>query len=162
IVDEAGRELGRHDGAVGYTVGQRTGLGVAVGEPRYVARVDPAGGLIQLARREDLETRTVALEDVSFLGDVPPAGDGSPFRAEVRIRHRSPLAPATVRPATADEPARGGRWVVETDAPVWAVAPGQAAVLYDGETCLGGGRIAGAVTPGVPEAQSSQVMAAAR
>ncbi len=161
IVDEAGQELGRHDGAVGYTVGQRSGLGVAVGEPRYVARVDPAAGLIQLARREELETRTIALEEVSFLGDVPPTGDGSAFRAEVRIRHRAPLAPATVRPATADEPARGGRWVIETDAPVWAVAPGQAAVLYDGETCLGGGRIAGHIAPWAPEAPATRVVAAA-
>ena len=49
--------------------------------------------------------------------------------------------PATVRPATAREPARGGRWIVETDAPVWAAAPGQAAVFYDGEVVVGGGRI---------------------
>ena len=49
---------------------------------------------------------------------------------------------AVVRPATPDEPARGGRWLVETDAPVWAAAPGQAAVLYDGDVVLGGGRIA--------------------
>jgi hypothetical protein len=47
-----------------------------------------------------------------------------------------------VRPASSEEPARGGRWVVETDSPVWAIAPGQACVLYDGQRCLGGGRIA--------------------
>ena len=51
-------------------------------------------------------------------------------------------SPATVRPATANEPARGGRWLVETDTPVWAAAPGQAAVLYDGDVVIGGGRIA--------------------
>jgi tRNA-specific 2-thiouridylase len=162
IVDEAGRELGRHEGAAGFTVGQRSGLGIAVGEPRYVARVDPVGGLIQLARREELETRTFEMEEVSFLSDVPPAGSGEPFRAEVRIRHRAPLAPATVRPLTAGEPDRGGRWVVETDAPVWAVAPGQAAVLYDGETCLGGGRIAGRAAPGVLGSRTAPVMASAR
>jgi tRNA-specific 2-thiouridylase len=49
---------------------------------------------------------------------------------------------ATVRPASAREPRRGGRWIVETDLPVWAAAPGQAAVLYDGDVVLGGGRIA--------------------
>ena len=63
------------------------------------------------------------------------------FRADVRIRHRAAPIPATVRPATAGEPARGGRWIVETDAPVWAAAPGQAAVFYDGDVVLGGGRI---------------------
>ncbi len=66
----------------------------------------------------------------------------APFRAEIRIRHRATPIAATVRPATTGEPARGGRWLVETDEPVWAAAPGQAAVLYDGDVVLGGGRIA--------------------
>jgi tRNA-specific 2-thiouridylase len=117
---------------------------VAVGEPRFVSRADPAAGLIQLARRADLETREVPVEGMSFVADAPPGGRAAPFRAAVRIRHRGPVVPATVRPATDDEPVRGGRWVVETEEPVWAVAPDQAAVLYDGETCLGGGRIASA------------------
>ena len=60
----------------------------------------------------------------------------------MRIRHRAPLVDATVRPASPDEPARAGRWIVETDTPVWALAPGQACVLYESDTCLGGGRIA--------------------
>ncbi|HEY4753516.1 MAG TPA: aminomethyltransferase beta-barrel domain-containing protein, partial [Candidatus Limnocylindrales bacterium] len=79
-----------------------------------------------------------------------------PFRAQVRIRHRAPLVDATIRPATADEPERGGRWVAEMDSPVWAVAPGQACVLYDGDTCLGGGRI------GPREAHEPAVEAAAQ
>ena len=70
----------------------------------------------------------------------PGAADGS-FRAEVRIRHRAAPIPATVRPATDSEPSRGGHWVVETDTPVWAAAPGQAAVFYAGDVVLGGGRI---------------------
>jgi tRNA-specific 2-thiouridylase len=94
---------------------------------------------IQLGRREDLETRTFAIERASFIADDP---DRLPFRAEVRIRHRSAPIPATVRPATPHEPQRGGRWIVETDAPVWAAAPGQAAVFYDGDVVIGGGRIA--------------------
>ena len=65
----------------------------------------------------------------------------TPFRAEVRIRHRATPIARDGRPATPCEPARGGRWLVETDEPVWAAAPGQAAVLYDGEVVLGGGRI---------------------
>ena len=147
VVDADGRTVGEHPGAAGFTVGQRRGLGVALGEPRFVARVDAASNTIQLGRRRDLETRTVTIEAASFIADVPPTtrdehGAWLPFRAQVRVRHRAPLVPATVRPATSDEPAAGGRWTAELDAPVWAAAPGQACVLYDGEACLGGGRIA--------------------
>jgi tRNA-specific 2-thiouridylase len=84
----------------------------------------------------------IALADVSFVAGSPPAGGGTSFRADVRIRHRATPVPATVRRTGPTEPDRGGRWTVETDVPVWAVAPGQAAVLYDGEVVLGGGRIA--------------------
>jgi tRNA-uridine 2-sulfurtransferase len=138
IVDEGGAPLGEHRGAAAYTVGQRQGLGVALGEPRYVSRIDPLTNTIQLGRREDLETRTFRVERVSFVAD---GGPGQPFRAQVRIRHRATPVAATVRPATAREPARGGRWIVEADTPVWAAAPGQAAVFYDGEIVIGGGRI---------------------
>ncbi|MEO7664018.1 MAG: aminomethyltransferase beta-barrel domain-containing protein, partial [Candidatus Limnocylindrales bacterium] len=103
-----------------------------LGSPRYVSRVDPLTNTIQLGRREDLETTRIDVEDVRFIDDRDPAAS---FRAAVRIRHRGAPVPATIR---RDD----GRWVVTTDQPVWAIAPGQAAVLYDGETCLGGGRIA--------------------
>jgi tRNA-uridine 2-sulfurtransferase len=132
IVDTAGERVGEHGGAAGYTVGQRQGLGVAVGEPRYVSRVDPRSNVITLARREDLETTSMELEDVRFVAGGPPDNGG--FRADVRVRHRGALVPATIRE-------QDGRWLVETDTPVWAAAPGQAAVFYDGERCLGGGRI---------------------
>jgi len=143
LLDVDGERVGEHRGTAAYTVGQRSGLGVALGEPRYVSRIDPETNVITLGRREDLETRTIALEDVTFVADAPPASTGGDrsFRAAVRIRHRAPLVAATVWPASPHERARGGRWIVETDAPVWAVAPGQACVLYDGDSCLGGGRI---------------------
>jgi tRNA-uridine 2-sulfurtransferase len=154
VLDADGSRVGEHSGAAGFTVGQRKGLGVALGEPRFVARVDAVSNTIVLGRRRDLETRVIPIEAASFVADVPPAGreaDGAwrSFRARVRIRHRAPMVDATVRPATASEPARGGRWIVETDDPVWAIAPGQACVLYAGETCLGGGRIAAPETPPV-------------
>ena len=133
--------MGEHGGTPGYTVGQRQGLGVALGEPRYVSRIDPLTNTITLGRREDLETTAIELERASFVAGDAPAGR-EPFRADIRIRHRATPIPATVRPATPDEPSRGGRWLVETDTPVWAAAPGQAAVLYDGDVVLGGGRIA--------------------
>ena len=134
IVDARGERVGEHDGAAGYTVGQRQGLGVALGEPRYVSRVDPTTNTIVLARREDLETRTIELEDLRFVAGRSPTGS---FRAEARFRHRGALVAALVRPLP------DGHWLVETEQPVWAAAPGQAAVLYDGDRCLGGGRIVG-------------------
>jgi len=157
VLDADGTRLGEHDGAAGFTVGQRKGVGVALGEPRYVSRVDPATNAIVLGRREDLETRVIPLEAVSFIAGAPPAGrdasDASdalaPFRAAVRIRHRAPLVGAWVRPAApagSGERGRDAAWTVETDTPVWAIAPGQACVLYDGDACLGGGRIAAAAT----------------
>ncbi len=76
------------------------GSGVALGEPRYVSRIDAATNTIVLGRRADLETSTVALDDVSFVAGTPPAGSAAPFRAAVRIRHRAVPVPATVRPAT--------------------------------------------------------------
>jgi tRNA-specific 2-thiouridylase len=141
ILAPGGERVGEHGGSAGFTVGQRRGLGVASDAPRYVSRIDPLTNTIQLGRREDLETRLVPLGGVTFVDDRPPAGSAGPFRAEARIRHRATPIPAIVRPATDREPRRGGRWVVETDEPVWAAAPGQACVLYDGEVVLGGGRI---------------------
>ncbi len=135
IVDAGGRRVGEHAGAAGYTVGQRQGLGVALGEPRYVSRVDPRANVITLARREDLETTSIELEDVRFVAGEAP---DDAFRAQVRVRHRGPLVAATVH---RESRSRAATWIVETDAPVWAAAPGQAAVFYDGERCLGGGRI---------------------
>ena len=133
ILDANGARVGEHTGAAGYTVGQRQGLGVALGEPRYVSRVDARANVITLARREDLETTTVAVDDVRFVAGDAPAQ--APFRAQLRVRHRGALVPATI---TRDA---DSRWTAETDAPVWAAAPGQAAVFYDGDRCLGGGRI---------------------
>ena len=141
LVDGDGPPIGQHAGTAGYTVGQRQGLGVALGEPRYVSRIDAATNTIVLGRRADLETTTVALADVTFVAGEPPSDGCAPFRAALRIRHRARLIPATIRPATGSEPDRGGRWIAETDESVWAAAPGQAAVLYDGEVVLGGGRI---------------------
>jgi tRNA-specific 2-thiouridylase len=132
LLDADGSHVGEHGGAAGYTVGQRKGLRVALGEPRYVSRIDPRSNTIQLGRREDLETRELTIERASFVAGAVPE---STFRASVRIRHRAALVPATVRPL-GDK-----RWAIDTDMPVWAAAPGQAAVLYDGDEVIGGGRI---------------------
>ena len=141
VLDADGVTIGEHGGSAGFTVGQRRGIGIAADAPRYVSRIDPLSNTIQLGRREDLETRTVVLSGVTFVSGERPADPHGSFRAAVRIRHRGTLIPATVRPATTEEPTRGGCWIVDTDEPVWAAAPGQAAVLYAGEVVLGGGRI---------------------
>jgi len=133
VLDADGVRVGEHGGAAGYTPGQRQGLGLALGSPRYVSLVDPVANTITLGRREDLETTTFPIMDVRFVDGLPPLD--REFRAAVRIRHRGTPISATVQRAGDD------RWVIETDAPVWAIAPGQAAVLYDGDICLGGGRI---------------------
>ena len=135
VLDAEGRVVGQHGGAAAYTVGQRRGTGVAAGEPRYVSRVDPVANAIVLGRREDLETRAFVVEDVSFVAGLPP---GDEFQAEVQVRHRAAPVPARVSRL---EPGDDRRWQVATDRPVWAAAPGQAAVLFDGEYVLGGGRV---------------------
>jgi tRNA-specific 2-thiouridylase len=135
LVDVDGREVGEHFGAASYTVGQRQGLGVALGEPRYVWKIEPGANIVRLGRRTDLETHRFEVEDMRFVSGIPPAGEAF-FRADVQIRHRGRVSGSTVTLAS------GGRWAVETDDPVWAAAPGQAAVFYRGDSVVGGGRIA--------------------
>jgi len=161
VLDADGARVGEHAGAAGYTPGQRQGLGIALGAPRYVSRVDPASNTITLGRREDLETTTFEIDDVGFVDESPPAGPAHSFRAAVRIRHRTEPVLATIRPADGAQPPRGGHWLVETDEPVWAIAPGQAAVLYDDEVCLGGGRIARGSSGSVVSAANGSIAAEA-
>jgi tRNA-uridine 2-sulfurtransferase len=135
-----GTVLGEHAGAAAFTVGQRRGVGVAVGEPRYVSRVDAASNTIVLARRSELETRFFSIEEATFVGGSPPGGR---FRALAQVRHRAtPVAATGTRGPGAGA---GGPWAIATDEPVWAAAPGQACVLYasdEPDVVLGGGRIA--------------------
>ena len=138
ILDREGMRVGTHAGIETVTVGQRSGLGVALGEPRYVSRIDPSANAIVLGRREDLETTTVVIRGVSWVAGQPPAAE---FRAAAQVRHRAAAVPASVRRSAGTGPGDDA-WVATTDTPVWAAAPGQACVLYDGDTVVGGGRIA--------------------
>jgi len=140
LVDVDGRTVGRHQGTAAYTVGQRQGLGVALGEPRFVARIDAAANLVQLGRRADLQRRAFAVRDAAFVDGKPP--HPSCFTADVRIRHRAALVPGRIRRREASDPAAPALWDVDVEEPVWAPAPGQAAVFYAAGEVLGGGRIA--------------------
>jgi tRNA-uridine 2-sulfurtransferase len=160
VIDADGTRVGEHRGTAGFTVGQRKGVGIPLGEPRYVARIDAASNLIQLGRRRDLERRSFTLEGLSFIAGASPAGgpDRS-FRAAVRIRHRGDLIPASIRPEDRNVAPRRTSWIVETESPIWAAAPGQACALYDGDICLGGGRIALDAAVETSESTSSPVTA---
>jgi len=133
IVDGTGRVLGQHRGVHLFTVGQRTGLGVATGERLYVVALDATENRVVLGRQGELQRRRLDLEQVNWLLPDEPAGE---LRASVQVRSRHRPASATVLPLPE------GRAEVWFDAPVSAPAPGQAAVFYDGNRVLGGGWIA--------------------
>jgi tRNA-uridine 2-sulfurtransferase len=132
VVDPGGRVLGEHDGTFGFTVGQRRGLGVAVGEPAYVLEVDATHNRVVVGPQELLSRRGLVADRASWVAGEPP-GDG-PFEADVRIRYRGPDVPSVVE-------ATSTGFRVEFREPQRAVAPGQAAVVYRGDELLGGGRI---------------------
>jgi tRNA-specific 2-thiouridylase len=134
IFDVDGRQVGEHFGTASYTVGQRQGIGLALGEPRFVWKIDPGANAIRLGRREDLEVRRFEVEEMRFVAGAPPLE--GPFGAQVQIRHHGRVV-AAIAEAMGD-----GRWNVTTEEPVWAAAPGQAAVFYEGDSVVGGGRIA--------------------
>ncbi len=139
ILDGTGRAVGEHSGYAHFTVGQRHGLGVALGEPVYVREIRPATNTVVVGTRDQVARTRFTASDSRFVAGHPP---GERFAAGVRIRHRAPDVPCMVTMLSAD------RFAVEATEPVWAPAPGQAAVLYDGAECLGGGRIDGPAAAG--------------
>jgi tRNA-specific 2-thiouridylase len=139
IVHLDGRVMGRHDGVIRYTIGQRRGLGVATGEPLFVVRLDAPGRRVIVGPREALATRALTIGETNWLGSgslADACAAGMPALARVR----STRAPVPGRMALVD-----GAPGFVFDAPEEGVAPGQACVLYaapDGATVLGGGFIA--------------------
>jgi tRNA-specific 2-thiouridylase len=132
IADESGRTLATHDGVHRFTIGQRKGLGVSSPAPLYVLRIDADSGQVTVGSREALERRSLTASQVNWTcGDVPH--EGRAVAAQIRHRHRP--AGGRVR-ALAD-----GRAAFESDEPLSAVTPGQAAVFYDGDVVVGGGWI---------------------
>lgn len=131
-IDKNGNVLGKHQGMVCYTVGQRKGLGVAFGAPRYVLSKSAADNTVTLGLNEELFSDTLYMRDVNFLTEVP----AEPFRAEVKARYRHGAQPATVYPD-----GESGLVKVVFDEKQRAITPGQAAVMYDGDVVIGGGTI---------------------
>ena len=137
IVDLAGAVLGRHNGIIHYTIGQRRGLGIGgLGDPLYVVALDPVLKRVIAGPREALSTRRVPLREINWLGDAPLLSRKE-WQVSVRIRSTRPPRPAVLRPVSATEAE------VELLSPEDGVSPGQACVFYaEGDTrVLGGGWI---------------------
>ncbi|MBP7002358.1 tRNA 2-thiouridine(34) synthase MnmA [Amaricoccus sp.] len=136
VVHLDGRVLGRHDGVIRFTVGQRRGLGVASGEPLYVVRLDPEARRVVVGPRAALARRAFPVAEVNWLGDDPfEAAPPEGWEIEARVRSTRAPKPARLLPGA------DGRATVELYAPEEGVAPGQACVFYDGDRVLGGGWI---------------------
>ena len=134
IVDLHGRVRGRHDGIIHYTIGQRRGLGLGgEAEPLFVVRLEPAAARVVVGPRAALARDTVRLTEVNWLAEEPLVREGR--RVAVKLRSTQAPAPGRVRATDA-----GAEIVLEE--PQYGVAPGQAAVIYDGTRVLGGGWIA--------------------
>lgn len=144
IVNTRGEVLGRHNGAIRYTVGQRKGLGVACAHPVYVTGVDARANTVTLGEVEDLMAGGLIADD--WIWSAPAqvmeelldeaGADGLPVSAKIRYRH--PAQPARLR-RTATGP--DGSLELTFDEPERGIAPGQAVVVYAGEIVLGGGTV---------------------
>ena len=137
IVDESGAVLGRHDGIIHFTVGQRKGLNLTQrsgenNEPLYVLRLDANKHQVIVGPKESLAQQQVHLREINWLGgEVPLSG----VSVSVKLRSVQPPVAATFQMQGE------GRGIVTLTEPTFGVAPGQAAVIYDGERVLGGGWI---------------------
>ncbi|MET0277405.1 MAG: tRNA 2-thiouridine(34) synthase MnmA, partial [Pseudorhodoplanes sp.] len=168
IVDVDGRVLGRHNGIIHFTIGQRKGLGVSTGAPLYVIRLDSAARRVVVGPREALRTRRIALREVNWIGDGSLDDVLDAGRREVYVKVRSTRAP---QPAWLMR--SGGGIVVELIDGEDGVAPGQACVFYDAPEgqarVLGGGFIkstlamtTGATTTGATTTGSATAPAVAK
>ncbi len=137
IITADGREVGRHQGIEAFTVGQRKGLGVAMGEPYFVVRIDPQTHQVVIGRREELARTELIAKDCNWLAEP----DSDEFACLAKIRYNSP--PAAARGSRLAD----GRLRVVFDEPLFGVSPGQAVVCYSGTRVLGGGWIESCESP---------------
>ncbi len=133
IVATTGEVLGEHSGLANYTIGQRKGLGLSYREPLYVLATNPLQNALIVGTRDQLGRDVLRADAVNWISGAPPDPQ---FRAQVKIRYRAQPQPAEVVVTSADS------FEVRFDKPQRDITPGQAAVVYVGDTCLGGGIIA--------------------
>ncbi len=136
IVDEAGQVLGKHRGIIHYTIGQRRGLGIASQQPLYVRRIDAAHNRIIVSSQENLSKGLVAV-DLNLIGIDRIELPLDDVQVKIRLRHKA--ADATVYPS------EGRQTKILFKDPQMSVTPGQSAVIYTGDTVLGGGIISAAL-----------------
>ncbi len=132
IMRSSGEVVGEHGGLANYTIGQRKGLGVFAPEPLYVIGMNPAQNALIVGTAEELGGSELTAKRVNWVNGTPP---DAPFRAAVKIRYKAKPAPALIVPLD------DHRMQVRFDAPLRDITPGQGAVVYDGDVCLGGGII---------------------
>ena len=132
IVDPGGKPLGRHRGIIRYTIGQRRGLGVASGEPLYVAAKSVADNTVTLGPDSILYSKTLTARDINL---IACARLDKPLRVSVKTRYLQAAQPAIAEQTGEDE------LRIEFDSPQRAITPGQAAVMYDSDIVIGGGLI---------------------
>ncbi len=137
VVDMDGKVLGTHEGIPQFTIGQRKGLGVALGHKIYVVDIDPASSRVTVGTKEDLLRRSLVAKQINVLDDT--LRDGHARACSAKIRYNHDPQPATVMLSGDDELA------VRFDEPQAAVTPGQAVVIYGGDRVLAGGWIESAV-----------------
>jgi tRNA-specific 2-thiouridylase len=134
IVDTRGNILARHEGLALYTIGQRKGLNLAVGEPLYVIALDAHNNRVVVGRADELGKRALIADAVNWIAGEPPRNE---TRVTAKIRYRATEIAATIFPT----PENGQGVRVIFDQPLRDITPGQAVVFYDGDQCLGGGII---------------------
>jgi tRNA-specific 2-thiouridylase len=139
LCDTAGRRIGVHAGVAAYTIGQRRGLGVALGRPAYVTRLDVINNVVTLGTKDDLLSDGLDADDVNWLVDVP-SPDAERI-VQIKIRHLHTPAGGRIRVLP------DGAVSVRFDQPQLAVTPGQAAVFYEDDIVLGGGWIRDSLPP---------------
>jgi tRNA-uridine 2-sulfurtransferase len=132
VVTTDGQVIGEHQGLYNFTVGQRKGLGVAVGSPLYVIQIDAARNRVVVGRDEELFHRRFWVKDVNWIADLP---EGDAAECLIKIRHNHPGAAGRVEAQSQRQA------LVEFTEPQRAITPGQAAVFYSGNEVLGGGWI---------------------